>query len=108
MAWLTEVGATVWIPLLHSPDVDVIAEFDGVLHRVQVKTSSVEKNGRYSVHIATSGGNRSWTGCVKHFSRDRCDFLFAATTDGRMWFIPSSAVGGSPASRLVGRSTPST
>ena len=29
MAWLASIGAQVWIPIGHSPDVDVIAELDG-------------------------------------------------------------------------------
>ncbi len=92
IAWLTEIGATVWVPLFHSPDVDVIAELNGRLQRVQVKTSGVRRSDRYAVHIATNGGNRSWTGAVKHFSQERCDFLYAYVLDGRAWFIPSSAV----------------
>jgi Holliday junction resolvase-like predicted endonuclease len=102
MAWLTEVGATVWVPLLHSSDADVIAEFDGLLQRVQVKTSTCVRGERYAVQIATSGGNQSWTGCVKHFSRQRCDFLFVHVGDGRSWFIPAAAVDGSVSILLGG------
>ncbi len=38
--WLTRQGATVSAPLGHSPDYDMIAEIDGRLLRVQVKTSA--------------------------------------------------------------------
>jgi len=95
IAWLTEIGATAWVPLFHSPDVDVIAELDGRFHRVQVKTSSAFRNDRYEVQVATHGGNRSWNGIVKHFSRERCDFLFISVADGRTWFIPATAVAAS-------------
>jgi hypothetical protein len=31
---------------------------------------------------------------VKHFSSERCDWLFVLVADGRRWFIPASEVGG--------------
>ena len=36
--WLTRQGATVFTPLGHSPDYDLIADSDGRFMRVQVKT----------------------------------------------------------------------
>ena len=92
IAWLTEVGADVSVPLFHSPDYDLIAQFGEELLRVQVKTSRFARGDRFTVQIATRGGNRSWTGTVKYFSRARCDFLFVRLVDGRRWFIPASAV----------------
>jgi hypothetical protein len=38
--WLTSVGATLLVPLGHSPDFDLVAEATGRLLRIQVKTSS--------------------------------------------------------------------
>jgi hypothetical protein len=35
MEWLTSRGATVWIPLNHSPHVDLMAEWDDRLISVQ-------------------------------------------------------------------------
>jgi hypothetical protein len=43
--WFTELGATVCFPLFHSPDFDLVADVDGELFRVQVKTSSCEARG---------------------------------------------------------------
>ena len=93
--WLLDAGARVFVPFGHSPDTDLVAEMDGRLVRVQVKTSTVlAKNGRYHVSLATRGGNQSWNGLVKRFSAARCDFLFVLVADGRRWFIPSAAVDG--------------
>ena len=90
---LTELGAGISVPLFHSPDYDLVAELGGRLFRVQVKTSTRETaKGRFAVQLATSGGNQSWTGVVKRFSADRCDFLFALVADQRMWFIPSAEI----------------
>lgn len=94
IAWLTEVGAEVCVPLFHSRDYDAVAQFRDRLLRIQVKTSGARDGDRSCVYIATNGGNQSWTGAVRYFDRSRCDFLFIRLTDGRRWFVPSTAVDG--------------
>ncbi len=94
IGWLVDQGARVFLPLGHSPDVDLVADFGDRLARVQVKTSTVFRNNSFEVTLATRGGNRSWSGVVKHFCATRCDFLFVHVNDGRRWFIPAIAVGG--------------
>ncbi len=39
--WLARNGFGVWIPLTHSPDMDLIAQRGATLFRIQVKTSTV-------------------------------------------------------------------
>jgi hypothetical protein len=92
--WLGSRGYPVWLPLGHSPDVDLVTRIDGRLVGVQVKTCTVIEHGRFQVTLATRGGNRSWNGLVKRFSSERCDWLFVLVADGRRWFIPAHAVGG--------------
>jgi hypothetical protein len=97
--WLTRVGATVSLPFGPSPDYDLVADIDGSLLRVQVKTSTVVDLApagyrRYPVHIATNGGNQSWSGVAKKFDASRFDLLFALVADGRRWLIPAGAIGG--------------
>ena len=94
MEWLVTAGAALYLPLGHSPDVDVVADFDGQLVRVQVKTCGLFVNGRWQVSLVTRGGNQSWTGIVKHFSPQRADYLFVHVADGRRWFIPADQVDG--------------
>jgi hypothetical protein len=94
MSWLVDQGATVFVPIGHSPDIDLVAYMDGHLVTVQVKTSNCLRNGRFSVTLATRGGNQSWSGLVKRFDPRRCDYLFAHVGDGRRWFIPARAVEG--------------
>ncbi len=102
MDWLTRVGACVWRPVFEHPDYDLIADFDGKLVRVQVKTSTCWRNGRYELTLATRGGNQSWSGLVKVLDASRCDAVFAHVGDGRRWYIPVSALGGSSGLRLGG------
>jgi PD-(D/E)XK endonuclease len=97
MEWLASRGATVWVPSNHSPHIDLMAEWDDRLIRVQVKTSTFRgtiKSGgeRWQISIATSGGNRSWTGLTKKFDPAKVDYLFVLVGDGRRWFIPAHLV----------------
>lgn len=75
MHWLAFHGANVYIPLGHSPHVDLIADFGDEIARVQVKTSSFYRDGRWGVAIYTRGGNQSWNGIVKRLDASRCDRL---------------------------------
>jgi hypothetical protein len=92
--WLGSRGYPIAIPLGHSPDYDLIAEIDQRLVRIQVKTSTLLVKGRFQVSLRTNGGNQSWTGLVKRFSCERCDWLFVLVGDGRRWFIPAKVVEG--------------
>ena len=51
--WLTSKGYLVWTPLGHSPDVDLLAQSDDRLMRVQVKTTTCTQR--------TSTGEERWT-----------------------------------------------
>jgi hypothetical protein len=92
--WLGSHGSIVYVPIGHSPDVDLVAENGEGLLRVQVKTTTAYRKRRWEVAVCTRGGNRSWNGMVKRFSASRCDWLFVLAGDGRRWFIPAKAVMG--------------
>lgn len=97
MEWLASKGALVWTPMSHSPDVDLMADFDGRLVRIQVKTSTLRVSTpkgreRWNVSIATRGGNQSWSGATKQFDPQKVDYLFALVGDGRRWMIPAQAI----------------
>jgi hypothetical protein len=102
MYWLASIGASVCIPVGHSPDYDLVAEIDGRLLRVQVKTCTRWWRYRWSVAVCTRGGNQSWGGLVKRLDASRCDYLFVLTGEGRRWFIPAHAFGGGTAIALGG------
>jgi hypothetical protein len=102
MDWLTRAGARVSLPLFNNPDYDVIADFDGQLLRVQVKTSTCWHKGRFVVALCTRGGNQSWNGIVKRLDSSRCDAVFIHVGDGRRWYIPVDQLGGSTGISLGG------
>jgi hypothetical protein len=97
----------VLLPTGHSPDYDLVAELDGRLIRVQVKTSTQrtrtpDGHPRCSVSLKTCGGNQSWTGIAKRLDPARVDLLFVLTGDGRRWVIPSDCLEGRTTIRLGG------
>ena len=100
--WLRWHGYGVYLPLGHSPHCDLIAEDGARLLRVQVKTSTVFLKNRWDVAVCTRGGNRSWSGIVKHLNPSRIDYLFVLVGDGRRWFIPAADIGGGSLIRLGG------
>jgi hypothetical protein len=102
MDWFASKGAIVCFPIGHSPDWDFIAELDGRLIRVQVKSCIAYIKNRWSVTVCTRGGNQSWSGLVKRFDPASCDYLFAVVGDGRRWCIPSDALIGKTSVLLGG------
>jgi hypothetical protein len=47
MEWLGSRGYAIYLPVGHSPDCDLIAERDGSLLRVQVKTTTQFRKRRW-------------------------------------------------------------
>ena len=94
MLWFGTRGAGVFLPVFHSRDFDLIADWGDGLKRVQVKTSACYRNKRWSVAVCTRGGNRSWNGLVKRLDPQNYDLLFVLVADGRRWLIPAAKVGG--------------
>src|SRR5688572_15635711 len=102
MQWLISQGATVSLPFGHSPHYDLVADFSGLLIRVQVKTSRYFVNDRWQVTLCTRGGNQSWNGQVKTLDPRRYDYLFVCAADGRRWFIPARRLEGGSSLTLGG------
>jgi hypothetical protein len=95
--WLGSRFRNVAVPLGNCADYDVVADVEGRLVRVQVKTSRQRVNDRFVVTLCTRGGNQSWNAIVKRFSADRCDVLYVHTAEGRRRFIPADRVEGGTA-----------
>ena len=102
VCWLASRGWLSGVPIGNNPDYDVIADIDGRLVKVQVKTSRYFRHERWTVTLCTAGGNQSWTGIVKRFSPERYEYLYAHVADGRRWFIPSGVIEGGRAILLGG------
>jgi hypothetical protein len=105
IAWFAKRGHTVCIPLSDSQAYDLVVELNGVLKRVQVKTtrSFNQSKGIFEVELRTKGGNRSGIGKSKSLDLTKIDFLFVVTETGGLYLIPSSAVGASNHLSLGGK-----
>jgi hypothetical protein len=88
MQWLAGRGARIAVPVGHNDSWDLVAELDGKLERVQVKTCGFWRNNRWEVTLCTRGGNRSWSGISKRLDPSSSDYLFVHVADGRRWMIP--------------------
>jgi hypothetical protein len=102
ITWFASLGASVFLPVGHSPDIDLIADWGEGAARIQVKTSTCFRKQRWEVMVCTRGGNQSWNGLVKRLDPTRYDYLFVLVGDGRRWLIPAAAVEGGNGIRLGG------
>ena len=83
----------VSIPLNDTQKYDLIADFNGKLQRVSVKTSrNTRTNGKsYEVQLRNTGGS-SGQSVIRLFDNDSADYLFVYTADDKMYLIPFSAI----------------
>lgn len=93
IAYYSKLGYTISIPLTDSQDYDVIVDTGNTLLKVQVKTTTCEKdNGNYQLNLKVSGGNQSGTGKVKTFDQNKCDLIFAMTEQFEFYSIPRTEI----------------
>ncbi len=105
IAYFLGEGYDVAVPLGESQPWDLIIEARGERRvgpeRVQVKTTTFrDPRGQFVVHIATNGGNQSWTGVVRRFDPTLVEWLFVLTDDGDRYLIPSGAISATTALTL--------
>ena len=83
----------VSIPLNDTQKYDLIADFNGKLQRVSVKTSrNTHTNGKsYEVQLRNTGGS-SGKSVIRLFDNESADYLFVYTADDKMYLIPFSAI----------------
>lgn len=91
---LVRLGYSVSKPLhVHLP-YDLIADKDGTLYRVQVKTTRLvchQTTRAMTVNISTSGGNTK-VNTQKPFDNTLVDLVFVMTSDDRCWLIPAAEI----------------
>jgi hypothetical protein len=75
IAHFTELGYDVALPLTDSADWDMIVEIDGILKRVQVKTSSQLRNDIEVFDASVKGGNKS-SSSIKTIDQQSWDLIF--------------------------------
>lgn len=89
IGWFAAQGITVCIPLTDSQDYDLVAEIDGLLKKIQVKTTRYKnKYGIYVCQLKTCGGNQS-RNTIKCFDPNSVDYIFILDGDGGKYLIPT-------------------
>ena len=88
---LTQSGYNISIPILDNQEYDLIAEFDTLLYKVEVKSTSVKNNNSWSVQIKKVRSNRT-SNNISNFDNKLVDYLFVYTLEGDCYFIPSEDI----------------
>ena len=92
--YFTSHQIPIAIPLNDTQSYDLIADFNGGLQRIQVKTASFTRtDGKsYSVLLKNCGGNRTGNTRIVLFDNNKCDYLFIYTANNKCYLIPSKEV----------------
>lgn len=90
--YFTSHNIVVSIPLNDTQKYDLVAEFNGKLQRVSVKTSrNLSTSGAYSVQLRNTGG-ASGKSKITFFNKETCDYLFIYTGNNDIYLIPSEII----------------
>ena len=90
--YFTSQGITVALPLNDTQKFDLIADFNGGLQKISVKTSRSTKNGiSFEVQLRNTGGS-SGVCKVRPFDKQSCDYIFIYTINEECYLIPSNVI----------------
>lgn len=90
--YYSSLGWNVSNPITDCADYDFLAEDNGKIYKIQVKTTKyLTESGNYEVRIVTSGGNQKeyWR---KELNKEILDYLFVLTEQGICYSIPISEI----------------
>ncbi len=93
IGWFSEQGLTVSVPLTDSQDYDLLVDSLDGLDRVQVKTTSYIRKGKYEVSLSVKGGNKTRQK-TKRLDPTKVDSVYVITADGDKYWIPVTCLGG--------------
>lgn len=90
--YFTSHNITVALPLNDTQKYDLVADFNGSLQRVQVKTSRYSRTGTsYEVLLKNCGGTSKGSK-IRLFDNTSCDYVFVLTGNDKMYLIPASEI----------------
>lgn len=92
IGWFCQNGLTVSIPLTDSQDYDLVVDTIDGLDRVQVKTTSYKRRGKFTVSLSVKGGNRTSKGRIKKIDKSKVDSVFVITADNTCYWIPTHCI----------------
>ena len=92
LEYFTSHNITVAIPLNDTQKYDLVADFDGKLQRISVKTSRFTRNGTvYEVMLKNCGGTSKGSK-IRAFDNTTCDYIFIVTGNDKIYLIPADVI----------------
>lgn len=90
--YFTSHSIPISIPLNDTQKYDLIADIDGELKKISVKTSRATKNGiSFEVQLRNTGGSFG-NNKVRPFDNTSCDYIFIYTSNEEYYLIPSNII----------------
>lgn len=90
--YFTSHQISISIPLNDTQKYDLIADFDGELKRISVKTSrNLQNSGAYAVQLRNCGGS-SGKSKVRPFDKTSCDYIFVLSGNDKIYLIPTEII----------------
>lgn len=90
--YFTSNSIPIAIPLNDTQKYDLIADFNGKLQKISIKTSKATKNGTsFEVQLRNTGGS-SGISKVRPFDNNSCDYVFIYTADEKLYLIPAQSI----------------
>ena len=91
--YFTSIGVTVSIPLNDTQPYDLVADINGILSKISIKTSrSTRNNNSYNVQLRNTGGGRKSNIRQVPFNNTTCDYVFIYTLDENTYLIPAKDI----------------
>lgn len=86
------LGYRISVPLTENQKYDLIGDKDGILFRIQVKTTKHKsKYGIYYANLRTLGGNQSFN-TIKKREKGDWDLLYILTNENVSYLIPDEDI----------------
>ena len=90
--YFTSHQIPIALPMNDTQKYDLIADFNGGLQRISVKTSrNRTEYGTYSVNLRNTGGS-SGNFKTRPFDNKTCDYIFILTGNDKLYLIPANIV----------------
>jgi hypothetical protein len=90
--YFTSHQIPIALPMNDTQKYDLIADFNGGLQRISVKTSRcLTENGTYAVGLRNTGGAAGKLR-VRPFDKNSCDYIFVLTGADKIYLIPSNII----------------
>lgn len=92
IGYFSSLGYIVSIPLSDNQKYDLLVDIDGVIRKVQVKTTGYKIKNNYIVQLKTVCPKKTSKNAITHFDSSKVDFLFIVIEDGSLYNIPCDKI----------------